>query len=283
MGRSLRYAGGRAVGNGRVRPGSTPGAGTRVAAYASDTMSTTEESKTDGGRSPRAIAASHISTDGTQLWYDTEREQAVVIEKADGWNDIGNNNYRCYTWHVRCLRCYVASVECKFDKITQGEKLRNVESGRFEAISEEGADERLNVAVEKNRKWSAVHTPHIPFSGPGGVNVYIDDERAPQVRRREAGSVTVADEHFHENVFVTVEYDENGIHAVDVEFPETTEEPVRAQTGSETYTICDLVEHEPGGMRRYCPDGETKIELRHDTDCDEWHGDEDERMGESNS
>jgi hypothetical protein len=236
-------------------------------------MSTTEESKTDGGRSPRAIAASHISADGTQLWYDTEREQAVVIEKADGWDDIGNNNYRSYTWHVRCLRCYVASGECEFDKITQGEKLRCVETGRFESISEEEADERLDKAVEKNREWSAVHMPHIPFSGPGGVNVYINGERAPQVRSREAKSVTVADDHFHENVFVSVEYDENGVHAVDVEFPETTEEPVRAQTGSEKYTDCEVVKHVPGEMRRYCSDGETIVELRHDTECDEWHGD----------
>jgi hypothetical protein len=63
-----------------------------VASYRRDTMSTAEESKTDGGRSPRAIAASHIGTDGTQLWYDTEREQAVVIEKADGGRSLHTEN-----------------------------------------------------------------------------------------------------------------------------------------------------------------------------------------------
>lgn len=210
----------------------------------------------------RATADAQLGGDA-QLYYDVERDEPVALRQHEGWG-LDERDYLERTWLVQCVRCYVGDAECRDETITQSQKLGRVSSGRYRNVADEDVDDLLAAAAEANREWAAVHAPHIPLDGEGGVNVYVDGEKL-RPAACEDPDVAVA----REDTFGTDTPDRADALHVRVEYDQRIDAVLASAAGPEGFEPCERV----GGddEHRYRGPGGVEIELRHDTECVDPH------------
>jgi len=212
--------------------------------------------------SKRRVAASQLGGPrDAQLYYDSDRSEPVVLTKKDGWG-MSKDDYMERTWYVQSPRCYVADAGCELEVITQRTKLNRMETDRYEALPDEVVDQILDTAVDKNREWMRVNSPHIPYDGDGGVNVYVEGE-CLEHKAVEAPSQILAKDNWPDyEVAVRVNYDPDDKH-LEVEMDGDT---IPYSRSNDPDTIEEGVEFAPDSGF----EGPT-VELRVDSECEEHH------------
>ena len=221
-------------------------------------MSADETSQTE---SKRRTAVDQLGgPNATQMYYDADLERPVVLEQKDGWG-ISKRDYMERTWYVLHPRCYIADHGCEIETISQRTKVDRMESDRYQTLPDETVDEVLHTAVEKNSEWMAVHTPHIPYDGDGGVNVYVDGERLTHGRTVSETEILAKDSPFEPEIKAHVEYHSTGIESITLE---TGDETIDYSRSDDESSPAEGIPFEPDADR----DGPV-LELRLDTDCEE--------------
>lgn len=204
----------------------------------------------------RRAAVNH-SAPVREIYYDTKIGYAIVPRKKDGWD--GSRDHLDKTWTIQKLRCYLADAGCEVETIRHETKVDRMDSGRYQNIDDERVTELYDQAVEANKKWMRVHNPAIPHADEGGINVYVDGENLPNKANVSETAVEMADDPFEPTVSVRVDYSEGGINHVGLTV-EGKDIPV------ERVEVDDVLAAEAKP-----DDYDHRIELRHDTECEEPH------------
>ncbi|ELY68887.1 hypothetical protein [Natrinema versiforme] len=225
-------------------------------------MSTHESQQTDETESKRRTAINQLGGPrATQMYFDAERERPVVLGQKDGWG-VSKRDYMERTWYVIHPRCYLADSGCEIETITQRTKLDRMETDRYQVLPDETVDQILETAQARNLTWWKAESPHIPYDGEGGVNVYVDGEYLEHRRIENEHEVTVRDDWPDDRatVAVHVEYgDEPGPIVL-----ETDGETIEYTRAGDPDRLEEGVVFEPADGS----DGPT-VELRVDTGCEE--------------
>ncbi len=212
--------------------------------------------------SKRRIAVDQLGgPKATQMYFDTVREEPVVLRQKEGWGSIGKRDYMDRTWMVQTPRCYVSDAGCELETITQRTKLNRTDGDRYRSLPDATVDQIIETAVDKNREWMAVESPHIPYDGDGGINVYADGERLGHKRVEAASEIVVKDGWPDHDLAVSVRY------AVD-------DKHLEAEIDGETvaYSLVNNVESILEGVVYEPDDGEgPTVELRVDSECEDHH------------
>lgn len=222
-------------------------------------MRTTDDTAAE---TKRRIASGQLGGMGDpQPYYDADRDRPVILRHADGWGPE-KRDYLERTWAVQDPRCYIADAGCELETITQAEKLARLETDRYQTLPEEALECVLETAQAANLDWWKVENPHIPYSGEGGVNVYLDGEYLEHRAIDSEHKITAKDGVFDPTVRVHVEYgDDPGPIVL-----ERDGESIDYTRANDPDCIEDGVVYEPADAG----DGPT-IELRVDTDCEDHH------------
>ncbi|AEH39477.1 hypothetical protein [Halopiger xanaduensis] len=220
-------------------------------------MSTTESTETE---SKRRTAINQLGgPDAAQMYYDADRERPVVLRQKDGW-EISKRDYMDRTWSVVHPRCYIGDHGCELETISQRLKLERMESDRYQTLPDATVEAILETARDAGDQWLAVNSPHIPYDGDGGVNVYVDGDRLSSRAVVSETEITAKDHPFEPSIAVHVEYgDDPGPITV-----ETDGETRTYSRANDPDTIEEGVVYEPDDGS----DGPT-VELRVDRECED--------------
>lgn len=199
-----------------------------------------------------------LAGDRSYIYYDEEVGRPVVLTKWEGWpfETFERVPLDRRTYVVQHVRCWIADAGCGIETISHVTRRERLQEGRYWNLSDEWVEFALDLAAAENRKWAKANKPAIPYSGDGGVNVYLDGECLDRRVEVEEDKVVVGDDTFEPTRKASVWYDEDGVNSV-----------VATVDGEET----SCIETEDSSNWFTTADGEHVVELRLDDDYSEPH------------